>query len=422
MESTRHQFVFDQNRCVGCHACVVACNCPNGTDIAWRAVSSVNAVQEPDLALFHLSLACNHCDTAICMQNCPAKAYSRHPETGAVLLNTKACIGCKYCTWVCPFDAPKYNAKHGITEKCTFCVSGESKEISPACARLCPTGALAFEAKVEVTSSSNSNFHDFDLHPSLRLIPLREQHARGPKQDSQFAVRHTTTKKEMQKIDPVHEWPLVLFTSGVPLLVAALIAGVSFGSMLLDLFAFVGAASFLGVVSALHLGRKERIYRAIFHFSSSWLSREIVFFGAFVASGVLYLLLSHSFLLVMAGVSGIACVLSIDMLYQIIPKQKSLAHPYSASVLLVLFFAVCSSNVNLFAGVAVVQSILIVRTLHKNKQLLVPHIFICCGIASFFFPTSFLLFVFAVIAALIGRFLFYGQLNIRTPQKELNSE
>ena len=139
-------FIFDYNQCVGCHACVVACINENGFQEPkqWRNIHQSNNTHFPQLPLFYLSLACNHCADAPCLKNCPANAYSRDEKTGAVIHHSEKCIGCQYCTWACPYDAPKFNPKEGIIEKCTFCNNRIEENLKPACANLCPTGALDF--------------------------------------------------------------------------------------------------------------------------------------------------------------------------------------------------------------------------------------------------------------------------------------
>ncbi len=69
------------------------------------------------------------------MKNCPALAYTRDKETGAIIHHAEACIGCKYCTWTCPYDAPKFNEATKIVEKCNFCVDRISDGKQPACAQ-----------------------------------------------------------------------------------------------------------------------------------------------------------------------------------------------------------------------------------------------------------------------------------------------
>ena len=119
----QRSFVLDINTCTGCHACQVACQIENqlqpGT--SWRWVDTFNEPRYPGVPVFHLSLACNHCVNAPCMTHCPTLAYSKDPRTGAVILDEAKCIGCKYCTWACPYDAPRFEPAWGVVVKSTFC-------------------------------------------------------------------------------------------------------------------------------------------------------------------------------------------------------------------------------------------------------------------------------------------------------------
>jgi hypothetical protein len=112
------------------------------------------------------------------------------------------------------------------------------------------------------------------------------------------------------------EWPLVFFT-----LVAAVLVGLeaaSFASPIaVEPLVFLAVAVLAMVVSTLHLGRKERAWRAISNLRQSWLSREVFFFGAFVALSAVHLVLlpgSHA-ARIAAVVSGALALVSIDRVY-----------------------------------------------------------------------------------------------------------
>jgi len=128
-------FVHDLATCVGCHACVVACASENATAPGgfWRQVVTFNEDRHPALPVFHLSLACNHCLDAPCERHCPALAIVRDTRTDAALIDADRCFGCRYCSWVCPYDAPRFDAGSGVMGKCTLCNDRLRKGGTPAC-------------------------------------------------------------------------------------------------------------------------------------------------------------------------------------------------------------------------------------------------------------------------------------------------
>ena len=161
----------------------------------------------------YLSLACNHCDDAPCLKNCPAKAYHHDVTTGAVIHTAEKCIGCKYCTWACPFDAPKYNPSLGVVEKCTFCNHRLQEGKQPACAHLCPTGALSFEVQQFSREESRvSSPVPVDVGSHFKQVELRKQ--QGPEVDPMLFenVKPEQSASSSQKITAAKEWPLVIFS------------------------------------------------------------------------------------------------------------------------------------------------------------------------------------------------------------------
>jgi Fe-S-cluster-containing dehydrogenase component/DMSO reductase anchor subunit len=320
--SERGAFVIDLNRCTGCQACELACVIANRlpADRAWREVRSYNELHVPGVETFHLSLACNHCAEAPCMDQCPARAYHRDPQTGAVLIDEKKCIGCGYCVWVCPWEAPRMDDTRGVMTKCTFCYErlGEGRE--PACVIGCPTSALGWSVSVtEGPLPDVPGFSNADTGPAVQLVPLADSR-KLPVTTEPPAVPpwQEAFRRIVPPITLSGEWPLALFTIILALL-AGFFAASRLGAPALDwrLFAGVGLAGLL--FSAAHLGRKSRAWRAGLHADRSWLSREVVLFGGFLATGTAALRIGDGlpWLGWIAAVLGLGAALSADMVYRV---------------------------------------------------------------------------------------------------------
>ncbi len=80
----------------------------------------------------------------LCLEGCPSGSFSREPASGGIIVDENKCIGCSYCKWNCPYDAPKINLQKGIIEKCDLCYRRLSEGLEPACTSACPTGALNY--------------------------------------------------------------------------------------------------------------------------------------------------------------------------------------------------------------------------------------------------------------------------------------
>lgn len=137
----RRGFEFDAALCVRCNACNAACTLENGLQPGTRSLYGWNDEALPPFSVYSLSLACNHCEKPECLEGCPVNAYSKD-ISGTVLYDKDKCMGCRYCTWRCPYDAPKINPAKGYIEKCQYCFGRFSEGVETACTSACPTGAL----------------------------------------------------------------------------------------------------------------------------------------------------------------------------------------------------------------------------------------------------------------------------------------
>lgn len=292
-------FTLDLNRCTGCRACELACGTENDLPwgSSWRRVYTFNPDLDPRLAHYHLSLACNHCEAAPCMEACPARAFSRHAATGAVELDPDLCMGCGYCGWACPFEAPWLDETTHLMGKCTLCPSRVEAGREPACVEACPTEALGIETRVgPFAAEVPGGFPVTDARPSIRFEPLRRG-GRPPVTTWQVDPQLIAAFEEARSSrggnrapaggGPGREGPLLVFTLLMPLLVAlwTIAPWDERGSIAPALLA--AGALVAGAVSTLHLGRKRRAWRAVLGARSSWLSREILGYGLFTVLAVI---------------------------------------------------------------------------------------------------------------------------------------
>jgi Fe-S-cluster-containing dehydrogenase component/Ni/Fe-hydrogenase subunit HybB-like protein len=137
-------FVIDQSRCIGCHACTVACKSENevpvGSFRTW--VKYTEKGEFPSVRRSFSVMRCNQCTDAPCVTICPTGALEKRLADGIVDLDKDACIGCKSCMQGCPYDALYINEEHGTAEKCHFCAHRTELGLAPACAVVCPTEAI----------------------------------------------------------------------------------------------------------------------------------------------------------------------------------------------------------------------------------------------------------------------------------------
>lgn len=136
-------FVLDQRKCIGCHACTVACKVEHGVELGvfrtW--VKYVETGTFPDADRHFSVMRCNQCTDAPCVEICPVKALYKR-EDGIVDFDADRCIGCKACMNACPYDALHIDPNEGTAAKCNFCAHRVDEGLQPACEVVCPTTAI----------------------------------------------------------------------------------------------------------------------------------------------------------------------------------------------------------------------------------------------------------------------------------------
>jgi tetrathionate reductase subunit B len=183
--------LLDITKCIGCGSCVRACQNENGVpDGYFRTWVERYHVEEwddlsPDVDSpdggkngyppskhtggknFFVPKLCNHCVDSPCTQVCPVGATFDSPE-GAVLVDPKYCLGCRYCVQACPYGCRFINPKTNTAEKCTLCYHRITKGLTTACCENCPTGTR----QLADLKNPNDPIHEFlRTHPVQVLKP-----------------------------------------------------------------------------------------------------------------------------------------------------------------------------------------------------------------------------------------------------------
>jgi Fe-S-cluster-containing dehydrogenase component/DMSO reductase anchor subunit len=288
----QYRFHFDMGRCIGCKCCVVACNEQNGNpaDINWRRVGEIEGGWYPNASKSFVSMGCNHCLDPTCLKGCPVDAYSKDPISGIVQHSADTCIGCQYCTWNCSYGVPQFNPARGVVGKCDMCHGRLSRGQQPACVSACPEGAIAIEI-VNITAWKEACATPY---PTLGH-PVEDASTSTTRITVPNSLPPNARPLDLTNVKPDHpHWPLVVMTVLTQLSVGA------FASIWL--LQLAGAMAHLGIAalaslavgglalaaSTLHLGRPVHAYRAMKMWRRSWLSREVVLFGAFSNIAALY--------------------------------------------------------------------------------------------------------------------------------------
>lgn len=159
--------VIDLDSCVGCQACVTSCKewntgghmapltdvHPYGGDVdgVWfNRVHTYEHTKDGVSRTVHFPRSCLHCAEPACVTVCPTGASYKRTADGIVLVNEDKCIGCKLCSWACPYGAREFDVDVGVMKKCTLCVDRiynenlPEEDRVPACVAACPTSARHF--------------------------------------------------------------------------------------------------------------------------------------------------------------------------------------------------------------------------------------------------------------------------------------
>jgi len=226
--------VIDLDTCVGCHACAVACKewnaggmaapltdeNPYGADphgVWFNRVHSytIDALDDQPETTLHFPRSCLHCEQAPCVTVCPTGASYKRAEDGIVLIDEDKCIGCKLCSWACPYGAREYSQIEGVMKKCTLCVDRiynehipeESRK--PACVQACPTRARHFGDLGDEESDIFKLVKDrggVELMPELGYQPVNRYLPQRKRRVGQEQKQIKEETLDTEKLPPMLRW------------------------------------------------------------------------------------------------------------------------------------------------------------------------------------------------------------------------
>jgi len=182
--SRRLALVIDQERCIGCEACTVACRIENRSRVPWIEVETQRAPRKdtpegsfPDVRMHFLPRLCQHCAKPLCTVACEFDAIVKRDD-GPVVLVKELCTGCQACLEACPYEAIQFDPEGKKAQNCNLCVHRIDHGLEPFCVVCCEGQALHF-----------GDLDDPDSAVS-RIMSTRPTHQLKPEAGTDPSVRY----------------------------------------------------------------------------------------------------------------------------------------------------------------------------------------------------------------------------------------
>jgi len=137
-----YRMIVDTEKCVGCHACEVACKQEFEAPLGFFRTQTLylDTGSFPKVKREFLPLMCRQCESAACITACPEGALSR--KNGIVIVDESKCKGHGECVKACSIGAIYVNPHTHVAEKCNLCEHRLEVGMQPACVETCVSEAL----------------------------------------------------------------------------------------------------------------------------------------------------------------------------------------------------------------------------------------------------------------------------------------
>ena len=161
--------LYDTTRCIGCKACVFACQqandlepqrSPDGlhlapVDLDGRTKNVIKLYQEEGRRSY-IKAQCMHCVDPACAGACMLGSLHKDEQTGIVGYDPQYCVGCRYCQMACPFGVPKFEFEKAAPKivKCEMCRHLLAQGKIPACCDVCPRHAVVYGKRSELLAEA----------------------------------------------------------------------------------------------------------------------------------------------------------------------------------------------------------------------------------------------------------------------------